>query len=146
MMRSKSGVFAVRSKSLNSCMINDQEARNAQSYADNYDAKGYTDPRPMFISQRYEGYTSENQETWTTLYDRQMQFLERSASQVYLSGAQAINLVREHIPHLEGSQSVNTFLKELTGWQSRAVPGYLPAKAFFSCLAERLFPTTTMHT
>jgi phenylalanine-4-hydroxylase len=30
----------------------------------------------------------------------------------------------------------------LTGWQSKAVPGYLPAKAFFACLARREFPTT----
>jgi phenylalanine-4-hydroxylase len=30
----------------------------------------------------------------------------------------------------------------LTRWQSRAVPGYLPPKAFFACLARREFPTT----
>jgi phenylalanine-4-hydroxylase len=50
--------------------------------------------------------------------------------------------VRDHIPYLEGPQSVNTFLMPLTGWQSKAVPGYLPAKAFFACLARREFPTT----
>ena len=86
--------------------------------------------------------TQENQETWTTLYDRQMDYLEKRASNVYLKGANAINLVREHIPYLDGSQSINTYLQDLTGWQSKAVPGYLPAKAFFACLAKRLFPTT----
>ena len=123
-------------------MINDQEAQAAQAYADEYETQGHTDASKMFITQRYDGYTKENQETWTALYDQQMDFLESRASNVYLTGARAINLVREYIPHLEGPQSVNTFLKELTGWQSRAVPGYLPAKAFFACLAERSFPTT----
>lgn len=123
-------------------MINDQEANDAQTYADNFDAFGYTDPKHMFISQRYEGYTQDNQETWTTLYDRQMDYLQNRASNTYLKGASAINLVRQNIPYLEGSQSINAYLQNLTGWQSKAVPGYLPAKAFFACLAERFFPTT----
>ena len=132
----------MKSKSLNSSMINDQEAKDAQNYADNYSSKGYTDPRHMFIGQRYQGYTQENQDTWSTLYDRQMDYLENHASNVYLKGASALKLVREHIPHLEGPQNINTYLSRLTGWQSKAVPGYLPAKAFFACLAERFFPTT----
>lgn len=123
-------------------MINDQEANDAQIYADYFDSNGYTDPKHMFISQRYDGYTQDNQETWTTLYDRQMDYLQNRASNNYLKGANAINLVRQHIPHLEGTQSINTHLQDLTGWQSKAVPGYLPAKAFFACLAERFFPTT----
>lgn len=132
----------MQSGSLNHEMIDDAEAKSAQSYADNFGSPGHDDPARMFISQRYDGYTEENQETWTILYDQQMEFLAEHASNVYLTGAQAINLVREHIPYLEGPKSVNTFLKELTGWQSRAVPGYLPAKAFFACLAQRDFPTT----
>jgi len=71
-----------------------------------------------------------------------MAYLANNASEVYLSGARSINLVRDHIPYLAGPQSVNTFLMPLTGWQSKAVPGYLPAKAFFACLARREFPTT----
>ena len=130
------------SGSLNHEMIDDEQAKAAQSYADNFGSPGYDDPSQMFIGQRYDGYTEENQETWTTLYDRQMEYLAAHASDVYLSGAKAINLVREYIPYLEGPKSVNTFLSKLTGWQSRAVPGYLPAKAFFACLAQRDFPTT----
>jgi phenylalanine-4-hydroxylase len=73
-----------------------------------------------------------------------MAYLPEHASEVYLRGARAINLVRDHIPYLEGPKSVNHFLAPLTGWQSRAVPGYLPAKAFFACLARREFPTTVV--
>ena len=130
------------SGSLNHEMIDDGQAGAAQNYADKYGEPGFDDPSMMYIGQRYEGYTEENQTTWTELYDRQMEFLTNTASNVYLSGAKAINLVREHIPYLQGPKSVNTFLKELTGWQSCAVPGYLPAKAFFACLGRREFPTT----
>ena len=130
------------SGSLNHAMIDDGQAGEAQNYADRFGEPGFDDPTRMYIGQRYEGYTPENQTTWTELYDRQMEYLESTASNVYLTGAKAINLVREHIPYLDGPKSVNTFLKELTGWQSCAVPGYLPAKAFFACLGRREFPTT----
>ena len=130
--------------SLNHAMIDGEEAKAAQAYADNFGTPGFDDPSQMYIQPQYDGYTEENQETWTTLYDQQMAYLVDHASDVYLSGAKAINLVREHIPYLAGPKSVNTFLKELTGWQSRAVPGYLPAKAFFACLSRREFPTTVV--
>ena len=130
--------------SLNHAMIDGEEARAAQAYADSFGTPGFDDPSQMYIQQQYDGYSAENQETWTTLYDQQMTYLVDHASDVYLSGAKAINLVREHIPYLAGPKSVNTFLKKLTGWQSCAVPGYLPAKAFFACLSRREFPTTVV--
>ncbi len=129
-------------QSLNSEMIEDGQAREAQAYADAFGTPGHDDPSRMYIDQRYAGYSEENQETWRRLYDQQMEFLETRASNVYLDGAKAINLVRDHIPYLDGPKSINTFLQRLTGWQSRAVPGYLPAKAFFACLSRREFPTT----
>ena len=130
--------------SLNSAMIAGPEGRAAQEYANHFLEPGYEDITKVYIEQHYEGYTEENQESWRTLYDRQMAFLATHASGVYLSGARSINLVRDHIPYLEGQKSVNHFLQKLTGWQSRAVPGYLPAKTFFACLARREFPTTVV--
>lgn len=123
-------------------MIDTTAASTAQHYADNFGSPGFNDPSQMYISQQYDGYTQENQETWQKLYGQQEPYLMEKASSVFLSGAKAINLVREHIPHLQGAESVNTFLKKLTGWQSCPVPGYLPAKAFFACLSRREFPTT----
>lgn len=127
---------------LNSAMIDGPEGTAAQEYANHFGEPGYNDITRVYISQNYEGYSRENQESWQTLYDRQMGYLNEMASDVYLNGARSIRLVREHIPYLEGPNSINTYLKQLTGWQSRAVPGYLPAKAFFACLARREFPTT----
>jgi phenylalanine-4-hydroxylase len=130
------------SGSLNHAMIDGPKGRAAQDYANRFGEPGFPDITQAYIDQNYAGYTEENQETWRTLYDRQMAFLADNASNVYLTGAASIKLVRDYIPYLEGPRSVNTFLKPLTGWQSKAVPGYLPAKAFFACLARREFPTT----
>ena len=130
------------SGNLNHAMIDGPQGKAAQEYANHFGEPGFHDITKAYIGQNYSGYTAENQETWRVLYDRQMAYLANNASEVYLSGARSINLVRDHIPYLEGPQSVNTFLMPLTGWQSKAVPGYLPAKAFFACLARREFPTT----
>ncbi|MSR44210.1 MAG: phenylalanine 4-monooxygenase [Phycisphaerales bacterium] len=130
--------------SLNSAMIDGPKGAAAQEYANNFGAPGYGDVERIYITQRYEGYSAENQESWRTLYDRQMTYLGAHASSVYLTGARSIRLVRDHIPHLDGPESINLYLKKLTGWQSRGVPGYLPAKAFFACLARREFPTTVV--
>lgn len=123
-------------------MIDGPQGQAAQHYANHYGEPGFPDITKAYIDQNYQGYTEENQETWRTLYDRQMDFLSNHASETYLSGARSIKLVRDYIPYLEGPKSVNTFLRPLTGWQSKAVPGYLPAKSFFACLARREFPTT----
>ena len=130
------------SGNLNHAMIDGPQGKAAQEYANQFGELGFQDITKAYIGQNYSGYTAENQETWRVLYDRQMAYLANNASEVYLRGARSINLVRDHIPYLEGPQSVNTFLMPLTGWQSKAVPGYLPANAFFACLARREFPTT----
>jgi phenylalanine-4-hydroxylase len=130
------------SGSLNHAMIDGPKGRAAQDYANRFGQPGFDDITKAYIDQNYAGYTEENQETWRILYDRQMSYLADHASNVYLTGARSIKLVRDWIPYLEGPKSVNTFLQQLTGWQSKAVPGYLPAKAFFACLARREFPTT----
>lgn len=127
------------SGSLNHAMIDDAQAKKAQEYADRFGEPGFNDPSRLYIEQRYEGYTSENQETWSTLFDRQMEYLAENASKTYLDGAKAINLRRDRIPPVE---DINSRLKPMTGWQSRAVPGYLKPKAFFAAISRREFPTT----
>ena len=125
--------------SLNHAMIDDAAADTAQACANNFGKPGCEDITKCYIDQRYEGYTAENQETWQILFDRQMAFLKDNASQTYLKGAEIINLRRDRVPPLT---DINARLWPLTKWQSRAVPGYLPPKAFFACLARREFPTT----
>jgi phenylalanine-4-hydroxylase len=137
----KAASTAPASHSLDHAMIDDAQARRAQHYADHFGEPGFDDAQQIFIEQRYEGYSEENQQTWRLLYDAQSGHLEQCASNVYLSGARIIRLVRDRIPRLD---QVSARLYPMTGWRSRAVPGYLPARAFFACLAIRQFPTTVV--
>lgn len=108
------------------------------------------DPEAFYVTQHFERYTAENHAVWKELYERRWTRLEQQASRTFINGLRAINLVPDRVPMLFGSSTlngrtvkgINEYLRPLTGWQSRAVPGYLPAKAFFACLARREFPTT----
>jgi phenylalanine-4-hydroxylase len=64
---------------------------------------------------------------------------DRYANQHFLKGIHSLCLDPDRIPHLE---DVNRFLKPLTGFQTKAVSGYVPAFVFFDCLRNRAFPTT----
>jgi phenylalanine-4-hydroxylase len=125
-------------------IIDSEEARIAQAAADaagNLTAE-QIDASKFYIKQRYERYSEENHAVWRELYDRRWTVLEEQASNVFLSGIRTLNMTRDRVPKLDGEGGINTFLKPLTGWQSRPVPGYLPQKAFFACLSRREFPTT----
>ena len=64
---------------------------------------------------------------------------ERHANEHFLAGIRALCLPPSRVPRLE---EVNEFLKPLTGFQAKAVSGYVPAFLFFDCLRNRAFPTT----
>lgn len=122
-------------------IINSDEARIAQAAADKAPLQHSSeiDPFKFFVSQDETKYTAENQEVWQTLFDKRMESLDAQASDVFLDGMRAIGLTRDKVPQVT---SINGRLASLTGWESHPVPGYLPAKAFFACLAHRKFPTT----
>jgi phenylalanine-4-hydroxylase len=125
--------------SLDHAMIDDAQARAAQAYAEHFDGSAALDPARIYIDQRYAGYSEENHQTWRALYLAQLPLLSRCASRSWLAGARAIALGPERVPRLA---EIGARLTRSTGWQSRAVPGYLPPRAFFACLARREFPTT----
>lgn len=107
----------------------------------------------FYVTQHYDRYSEENHRVWKMLYEKRWDVLAKQASRTYLAGLEAINLVPDRVPLLFGEAKdpfdpsrkvvgINEYLRELTGWQSHGVPGYLPAKAFFSCLSRREFPST----
>lgn len=122
-------------------VIDSTEARNAQAAADKapFQASADIDTSKFFITQNMAGYTQENHEVWRILYEERMKSLDQQASTVFLDGMRAIGLPSGAVPEVA---AINANLAERTGWQSRPVPGYLPAKAFFACLANGEFPTT----
>lgn len=126
------------------------------------------DPEQFYVTQLYPRYSADNHAVWRDLYQRRWDKLAEQASTTFINGLNAINLVPDRVPLLFGTapdplaptshtstsdtsstradartiKGINEYLRPLTGWQSRGVPGYLPAKAFFACLARREFPTT----
>lgn len=122
-------------------IIDDAECDLAQAAADAaaHLSSDQIDPSRFYVVQQHDRYSEENHEVWATLARRRLESLERQASTVFLDGLRLLGLDRDRVPDL---RDVNAKLEPLTGWQSRAVPGYLPAKAFFACLANREFPTT----
>jgi phenylalanine-4-hydroxylase len=94
----------------------------------------------QFIDQDYAAYSRENHGVWEELFNRRIGELKRQASSTYLKGLDALEIYADKIPSLD---DINHRLGPITGWNSRAVPGYIPADEFFACLAERVFPTTT---
>src|SRR5579871_2509552 len=93
----------------------------------------------LFIRQPYELYSEENHESWRRLYSRMGKRWQRYANPHFLHGVSSLCLDPLKIPRLE---DVNRFLQPLTGFQAKAVSGYVPAFVFFDCLRNRRFPTT----
>jgi phenylalanine-4-hydroxylase len=93
----------------------------------------------LYISQVYELYSEENQESWKRLFERIRPRWERYANDHFLRGVEALRLPADRIPRLA---EVNERLKPLTGFQAKAVSGYVPGFLFFDCLRRREFPTT----
>jgi phenylalanine-4-hydroxylase len=93
----------------------------------------------LFVEQPYDLYSEENHETWRTLYSRLRSRWERYANDAFLRGMHALSLDPLRVPKLA---DVNRFLSPLTGFEAKAVSGYVPAYVFFDCLRNRQFPTT----
>jgi phenylalanine-4-hydroxylase len=89
--------------------------------------------------QEWSRYTDEDHAVWRLLFARRMQRLEHTGSRLFLEGAGRIGLGPDGVPDLD---DVNRRLKTQTGWAAVPVTGFLPARDFFACLAERRFPTT----
>lgn len=93
----------------------------------------------MFIHQPYELYNEDNQIAWQKLYALLLPKWERFANARFLQGIRSLCLRPDRIPRLE---EVNRFLEPLTGFQAKAVSGYVPTFLFFDSLKDRKFPTT----
>ena len=93
----------------------------------------------LYIRQAYELYSEENQESWRRLYARIQPRWEQYANGHFLEGIQALHLPGDRIPRLS---EINEKLQPLTGFQAKAVSGYVPGFLFFDCLRRREFPTT----
>jgi phenylalanine-4-hydroxylase len=115
---------------------------NVQDYARECAEQGlrgdYSVCRSDFTVEQSYDYSDAEQEVWRILSERQTKLTKRLAHKSYLDGVEALGLV-DRIPDFE---EVSRRLRRLTGWELVAVPGLIPAPAFFDHLAERRFPVT----
>jgi phenylalanine-4-hydroxylase len=147
-------------------IIDSDEARLAQAAADRAPElpAGDIDADQFYITQRYDLYTRADHDVWRDLFDRRWEVLETQVSRIFIDGMKILRLSRDRLPLLDdltleqdieiaggtvlrrGTKldGINKFLKAQSDWGSYGVPGYLPAKAFFACLAQREFPTTVL--
>lgn len=93
----------------------------------------------LFIKQDYSSYSPADHESWRLLWQRIQPLWEQYANDHFLRGVQTLQLAPDRIPRLD---DVNRILKPMTGFQAKAVSGYMPAFLFFDCLHQRQFPTT----
>ena len=93
----------------------------------------------IYIHQRYELYSADNQRTWGRLLARMQDRWRRYANPRFLDGLERLHLSGARVPRLE---EINAFMRPLTGFQALAVSGYVPSYVFFDCLRRREFPTT----
>lgn len=93
----------------------------------------------LYIEQPYELYNAENHESWRKLYSRMTDRWQQYGNQRFLQGLETLCLNPDAVPRLE---DVNKFMAPRTGFQAKAVSGYVPAFLFFDSLRKREFPTT----
>ena len=147
-------------------IVDSDEARIAQANCDAAPGKhaDEIDADTFYITQHYERYSPENHDVWRDLFDRRWTVLEQQVSSQFIEGMKILRLTRERLPLLDDHvltkdhtiaggvvlkkgttlNGINKFLKAQSDWSSYGVPGYLPQKAFFACLAQREFPTTVL--
>jgi len=96
----------------------------------------------IFIHQPYELYSEENHEAWRRLFAAMTPRWGRYANRHFLEGIDSLCLDPLHVPKLD---DVNKFLRPLTGFQAKAVSGYIPSFLFFDCLRNRSFSYHHYH-
>src|SRR5262249_9428226 len=84
----------------------------------------------LYIQQENDRYTAEQHATWMRLIERVRPRWEQFANPYFLHGIDALQLPPDRIPRLS---DINRQLQPLTGFQARAVSGYVPGFVFFDC-------------
>lgn len=85
-------------------------------------------------------WTQAENQTWNTLITRQTEIVKTRASDEFLEGLDRIGFSKDRVPqHTE----INSRLADFTGWEVEVVPALIPAKEFFTLLANKKFPAAS---
>lgn len=94
-------------------------------------------PFKGLAEQRYETYTSEDQEVWRLLFARMAQVQPGKAATAYLKAIPRVGFQPDAIPDFE---ALSLRLRRLTGWEVVPVEGIIDPAPFFRLLEQRIFP------
>lgn len=87
-------------------------------------------------------WTADENKTWNTLITRQTEIVKTRACPEFLEGLDRIGFARNHVPqHTE----INNRLKDFSGWEVEVVPALIPAKEFFTLLANKKISCSKLH-
>lgn len=94
------------------------------------------------MHQDYSAYTSEDQEVWNILAERQLKNLPGKAHREYLNCLDQMSGVLNagSIPRFS---ELNEVLTDAHGWSIAVVPGLIPVEDFFQLLRDRKFSAST---
>jgi phenylalanine-4-hydroxylase len=85
-------------------------------------------------------WSAEENHTWETLITRQSEIVQPRACAEFLEGLKRVSFSQNRVPqHTE----INQTLKNFTGWEVEIVPALIPAKEFFTLLANKKFPAAS---
>ncbi|AIW16013.1 phenylalanine 4-monooxygenase [Vibrio tubiashii] len=85
-------------------------------------------------------WSSEENEVWRDLVERQLHLVKQRACKEYLAGLELLDLPIDRAPQIV---DINRVLKESTGWQVEPVPALINFDRFFALLADKKFPVAT---
>ena len=85
-------------------------------------------------------YTAEENLTWNKLITRQKKIIVNRACKEFVKGVDILNFSENKVPDY---REVNQILESCTGWGVQPVPAVIPAKDFFTLLANKKFPAAS---
>lgn len=88
----------------------------------------------------YIEYSEVENQTWQSLYHRQILAVEGRACDEFIRGLKILGLNADAIPQLP---DISAALTQATGWAVEPVAALIPHDQFFTLLANRKFPAAT---
>ena len=85
-------------------------------------------------------WSDEENQTWSTLFERQKDIIVGRACDEFLEGLEKLNFPSDRIPQIP---EINKILADTTGWGVEPVPAIIQPKEFFNLLANKRFPAAT---
>lgn len=91
-------------------------------------------------SQGLIDWTTDENKTWNSLITRQSEIVRTRACPEFLEGLSRIGFSQDRVPQ---HSEINKRLKDFSGWEVEVVPALIPAKEFFTLLANKKFPAAS---